>query len=86
MSGKLSGNTDAIVKQENNQEAANKTKTKALPEAAPLRVTNIRKTSISMPSKLDEMDDLRIDRQNVSRNSPIVIAITSTQNESVVCH
>ncbi|XP_012220427.1 uncharacterized protein [Linepithema humile] len=68
MSGKLSGNTNVAVnkvKQENNQETVNKTKpVKALPEVAPLRVTNIRKTSISMPSKLDEMDDLRIDRQN----------------------
>jgi hypothetical protein len=83
MSGKLSGNTNAVVnevKQEDNQKA-NKTKpAKALPEVAPLRATNIRKTSISMPSKLDEMDDLRIDRQNVSRNSSIVIAIMSMRD------
>jgi len=37
-----------------------------VPEVTVLRATNIRKTSISVPSKLNEMDDLRIDRQNVS--------------------
>ncbi|XP_072759476.1 uncharacterized protein [Anoplolepis gracilipes] len=65
---KSNDNTNALVnvgRRENNQEATDKTTTvKALPEVTALRVTNIRKTSISMPSKLDEMDDLRIDRQN----------------------
>ncbi|XP_011872039.1 PREDICTED: uncharacterized protein LOC105564344 isoform X3 [Vollenhovia emeryi] len=56
---------DLVAKQENNQDTANETNTvKALPEVRPLRATNIRKTSISMPSNLNEMDDLRIDRQN----------------------
>ncbi|XP_039314265.1 uncharacterized protein LOC105203071 isoform X2 [Solenopsis invicta] len=66
--GKPSDNVNVVVnatKQENNQETDNDTKTvKVLPEVTALRATNIRKTSISMPSKLNEMDDLRIDRQN----------------------
>lgn len=70
LSEKLNDDTNAFVnevKRENNQKVAEKTNTvKGLPEATALRVTNIRKTSISMPSNLDEMDDLRIDRQNVS--------------------
>ncbi|XP_011872038.1 PREDICTED: uncharacterized protein LOC105564344 isoform X2 [Vollenhovia emeryi] len=67
-SGKPGDNANVVVnaaKQENNQDTANETNTvKALPEVRPLRATNIRKTSISMPSNLNEMDDLRIDRQN----------------------
>lgn len=70
LSDKSTDNRNAFVnvtKRENNQEAADKT-VKALPEVTALRVTNnIRKTSISMPSKLNEMDDLRTDRQNVSK-------------------
>ncbi|XP_011641719.1 uncharacterized protein LOC105430077 isoform X1 [Pogonomyrmex barbatus] len=66
--GKASDNANVIVntaKQENNQKIVNETKTvKVLPEVTALRSTNIRKTSISMPSNLNEMDDLRIDRQN----------------------
>ncbi|XP_012532072.2 myogenesis-regulating glycosidase isoform X3 [Monomorium pharaonis] len=64
--GKLNDDAVNATKQENNQETTNETKTvKALPsEVTALRATNIRKTSISMPSKLNEMDDLRIDRQN----------------------
>lgn len=73
ISNELDDNADAIIsiaKRKNNQQAADEKKTTtALPEVTPLRVTNIRKTSISMPSKLDEMDDLRIDRQNVSQSS-----------------
>ncbi|XP_017793587.1 PREDICTED: uncharacterized protein LOC108575329 isoform X1 [Habropoda laboriosa] len=37
--------------------------TGGLEESAQLSATRIRKTSISMPSNLDEMEDLRIDRQ-----------------------
>ncbi|KAL0131979.1 hypothetical protein PUN28_000031 [Cardiocondyla obscurior] len=56
---------DLVANQENNRKAVNETSTvKAVPEVARLRTGNIRKTSISMPSKLNEMDDLRIDRQN----------------------
>ncbi|XP_077259275.1 uncharacterized protein LOC143895798 isoform X2 [Temnothorax americanus] len=66
--GKPNDNANAVinaVKQENNRETANETNTvKVLPEVTALRATNIRKTSISMPSNLNEMDDLRIDRQN----------------------
>lgn len=66
--GKPGDNANVVVnaaKQEN-QETANKTSTVKVSEVTALRATNIRKTSISMPSKLNEMDDLRIDRQNVS--------------------
>lgn len=69
LSDKSNDNTNALVNivKENNKETVDKTSTvKALPEVTALRVTNIRKASISMPSKLDEMDDVRIDRQNVS--------------------
>ncbi|XP_014471430.1 PREDICTED: uncharacterized protein LOC106742734 [Dinoponera quadriceps] len=65
ISSELNDNADEvvnIVKQESRQEATDETKTP--PKAAELRATRIRKTSISMPSKLDEMDVLRIDRQN----------------------
>ncbi|EFN82517.1 hypothetical protein EAI_00223 [Harpegnathos saltator] len=68
ISGELNDNADGvinIVKQENHQETSDEAKVaKALPRAVGLRATNIRKTSISMPSKLDEMEVLRIDRQN----------------------
>jgi hypothetical protein len=69
ISGESSDNADAIISiggRRSNRETAEEKKTAALPEVTALRVTNIRKASISMPSKLDEMDDLRIDRQNVS--------------------
>lgn len=57
-----------IIRQEEEEKIKGEIRTtKALPKATGLRATNIRKTSISMPSKLDEMDVLRIDRQNVSR-------------------
>ena len=42
------------------------TETRGPQEAAILRPNRIRKTSISMPSNLDEMESLRIDRQKVS--------------------
>jgi len=70
ISGESNDNADAIISiagRGSNRETAEEQKTTAaLPEVTALRVANIRKTSISMPSKLDEMDDLRIDRQNVS--------------------
>lgn len=72
MSGKLSDNADMVIdvanKQDNDREARGGTRAaQALPNVTGLRTTGIRKTSISMPSKLDEMDVLRMDRQNVSR-------------------
>lgn len=65
--GKPGDNANVVnaAKQEN-QETANKASTVKVSEGTALRAPNIRKTSISMPSKLNEMDDLRIDRQNVS--------------------
>ncbi|XP_011340257.1 uncharacterized protein LOC105281033 isoform X2 [Ooceraea biroi] len=79
ISNKLNDNANAIIniaKRGNNREVADEKKT-VLPEVTPLRVTNIRKTSISMPSKLDEMDDLRIDRQNGTASK-----FTRTESES----
>ncbi|XP_032685620.1 myogenesis-regulating glycosidase isoform X2 [Odontomachus brunneus] len=68
ISGELNDNVDEvinIVKPKSHQEATDERKTaKVSPNVVGLRATNIRKTSISMPSKLDEMDVLRIDRQN----------------------
>ena len=45
------------------------TETRGPQEAAIFRPNRIRKTSISMPSNLDEMESLRIDRQKVSSKS-----------------
>lgn len=65
--GKPSDNANVVnASKQENQETASKTSTVKGSEVTALRATNIRKTSISMPSKLNEMDDLRIDRQNVS--------------------
>ncbi|KAL6446576.1 hypothetical protein ACFW04_001242 [Cataglyphis niger] len=84
LSEKLNDDTNAFVnevKRENNQKVAEKTNTvKGLPEVTALRVTNIRKTSISMPSNLDEMDDLRIDRQNRTGASKFARAESETSS------
>lgn len=42
------------------------TEGRAAERSTTLYSTRIRKTSISMPTNLDEMEDLRIDRQKVS--------------------
>lgn len=70
ISGELNDNADEVINiiKQNRQEIIDETKTtKVSPNAVGLRAKNIRKTSISMPSKLDEMEVLRMDRQNVSR-------------------
>lgn len=56
-----------IANQENNlPTTTNSTHTaEVLSKVTGLRATSLRKTSISMPSKLDEMDSLHINRQQV---------------------